>query len=183
MRDPARVTARSLFIVAALVVPDQPAGHASARRSSRAPHTADHSASALRARLRLVQGVPPSTGRGPASPGRRWPWRRAADPPAFPVLKLREPAYRFRLHISGRDRGAAVAGRSSGSADDLHLIRRQVVRRVTGHAAPASRLVPLRPPTPSEAGSAPGALRWPLLSLRPTRLPLKVSWGDRAATY
>jgi hypothetical protein len=91
--------------------------------------------------------------------------RRAAGPLKFRCSNCDGRLTDFVCTSGGRDRGAAVAGRSSGSADDVNLIRRHVVRRMTAYAAPALRLAPLRPPTSSEAGSTPCALWRPLLGL------------------
>jgi len=103
-----------------------------ARRSPRAADPEDNARRPLRARCADMLVVPPSARCGPASADCRRPRRRAADPSALALLAMPKRADRHDLH-----QPCQGAARSESVADRLHLIRRQMVGRVTGRAPPA----------------------------------------------
>jgi hypothetical protein len=106
-------------------------------------------------------------------PERLYPEPNNEPPPALLAARLTDGTCDPRRASRGQRRMAArreiAPGASSAasaartplpdrviapaSTNDLHLIRRQVVRRMTAQAAPSP--VPLRPPSPFEAGGAP----------------------------
>ena len=95
--------------------------------------------------------------------------RRAADPSALALLAMSERAHRHDL-----PQPCQGAARSESVAERRHLIRRQVVR-VAGHAPPALRGMPLRPPALALAGRAPRALGWRHVRLCPAWRSLKMA--------
>jgi hypothetical protein len=91
------------------------AGGTSGHAERRAADPEDHAASPLSPGAGVVQALSPSARCGSARPGRCRARRRAADPPAVPVLKLRQWPDGFRGDGYGGDGPAAViAGRAAG---------------------------------------------------------------------
>ena len=87
---------------------DQPRSGGCGAGPARTTDATDHTARPLCPRAGVVQVLPPSARCRPASPGRRRPRRRAADPSAVPVLELRQWAHGFRGDGDGGDGPAAV---------------------------------------------------------------------------
>jgi hypothetical protein len=109
------------------------------RRPPRATDATEHTARPLCPGAGVVQVLPPSAGCRSASLDRRWPRRRAADPPAVPVLELRQQPHGFRGDGDGGDGPAMVVELRAGRRWPCVLKHGELSGvRVEGRGVPAS---------------------------------------------